>query len=225
MDLSKLFAQFVKEKPFLLNVTPKTIRWYWQSWNAFTRNVGIPEYLDRFVLNEFVMKLKESGINATSVNVYVCGINSFLSWLWENNLISERLKIKYLKEEKKVIQTFSDAQIKALIHWKPKDWHEWRLHAPIGTETSAKFSRNLIPPTGATLRTARLALIALIRSSPCGGSGRQLRAKFYSGVRQLPVLTDRAARVKVNMFSAAVLLLPGSPSSVCENITALCVLR
>jgi integrase/recombinase XerD len=133
MNLSTLFAQFVKEKTFLLNVTPKTIRWYHQSWNAFTRNVGTPEILDRFVLNDFVMKLRESGINATSVNVYICGINSFLTWLWENNHHSERLKIKYLKEEKKVIQTFSDSHIKALISWKPKDWHEQRLHALIGS--------------------------------------------------------------------------------------------
>lgn len=71
MDISVLFEQFVKEKTFLLNVTPKTLRWYRQSWNAITRNVGTPETLDRFVLNEFVIKLKESGISATSVNAYI----------------------------------------------------------------------------------------------------------------------------------------------------------
>lgn len=145
MDFAALFAQFVKEKTFLLNVTPKTIRWYHQSWNAFTRNVGTPEILDRFVLNEFVIKLRESGINATSCNVYICGINSFLTWLWENNHHGERLKVKYLKEEKKVIQTFTDAQIKALVSWKPKDWHEQRLHALICTiiDTGARIDELL----------------------------------------------------------------------------------
>lgn len=145
MDLSALFTQFVKEKTFLLNVTPKTIIWYNQSWNAFTRNVGIPEILDRFVLNDFVIKLRESGITATSCNVYICGINSFLSWLWENNYHSEHLKVKYLKEEKKVIQTFSDAQIKALVNWKPKNWHDHRLHALICTviDTGARIDELL----------------------------------------------------------------------------------
>jgi integrase/recombinase XerD len=131
MELGDLFERFVKEKKYLLNVTPKTEKWYRSSWIAFTRSVGTPENLDRFVLNDFVIKLKESGITATSINAYICGINTFLSWLWENNLISERLKIKYLREEKKVLQTFSDAHIRTLINWKPKDWHDWRMHALI----------------------------------------------------------------------------------------------
>jgi hypothetical protein len=28
------FEQFVKERKYLKNVTPRTEAWYWQSWNA-----------------------------------------------------------------------------------------------------------------------------------------------------------------------------------------------
>jgi integrase/recombinase XerD len=146
MDLNKLFNQFVREKKYLLNVTKKTETWYWMSWKAFTRNVGTPEILDRFVLNEFVIKLRESGIQAKSCNTYICAINTFLSWLWENHHTSERLKIKYLKAEEKVIQTYTDAEMRAFVNWKPKTWTERRLYALLMTliDTGARIDIELL---------------------------------------------------------------------------------
>lgn len=79
MNLESLFARFVKERRFIDNVTDKTLIWYRQAWRAFTRSVGTPENLDKQVLTEFVIKLRESGITATSCNVYIRAINSFLS--------------------------------------------------------------------------------------------------------------------------------------------------
>jgi integrase/recombinase XerD len=144
-NINGLFERFVKEKKFLLGVTPKTERWYRQSWNAFTRTVGSPEILDRFVLNDFVIRLRESGISPTSVNVYTCAINSFLSWLWENGHISERLKIKEVKAEKKIIQVFSDSQLETLISYRPKDFYEHRLHTMIlfAIDTGARIEEML----------------------------------------------------------------------------------
>lgn len=66
MNLDCLFEQFVKEKRFLHNVTNNTVIWYWQSWKAFKRSVGA-ERVDKQLLTELVMKLRESGISATSV--------------------------------------------------------------------------------------------------------------------------------------------------------------
>lgn len=128
MNLDDLFAQFVKERRFLDNVTDKTIQWYWQSWKAYKRTVGT-ETIDKLVLIEFVVKLRESGISVTSVNVYTRAINSFLSWLYEGRHTADHLKIKQIKEDKKIIQTLSDQQIKALLSWKPKSFYQWRLYA------------------------------------------------------------------------------------------------
>jgi integrase/recombinase XerD len=133
MNLNTLYEQFIREKKYLCNVTKKTEDWYRQSWSAFTRSVGTPENLDRSILNEFVIKLRESGIAATSVNVYTCAINSFLTWLYENEHINEKLKIKALKEEQKIIKTFTDNHIARLIHFKPKTLVEWRLYACVMT--------------------------------------------------------------------------------------------
>jgi hypothetical protein len=82
MDIGELFNQFVKEKTYLAGVTPKTVRFYRQSFTAYTRTVG-PVTPDRFILKGFVIKLREGGMSPAGVNVYIRGMNSFLTWLWE----------------------------------------------------------------------------------------------------------------------------------------------
>ena len=62
-------------------------------------------------------------------NVYIRGMNSFLSWLHESEYIPEPLKIKQLKTEQKIMQTFTDEQLKSIASFKPKTFTEARLHA------------------------------------------------------------------------------------------------
>jgi len=63
--------------------------------------------------------MRERGLSAVSCNVYICGLNSFLSWLHENDHTPERCKIKDLRVEKKVLQTLDERQIKKIVNWKP----------------------------------------------------------------------------------------------------------
>jgi integrase/recombinase XerD len=128
MNLEVLFENFVREKRFLNNVTDKTVTWYYQSWKAFKRTVGT-EKLDKATITEFMVKLRSTGISATSCNVYARAINSFLSWLYENEHTPEHYRIKKAKEEKKVIQTYSETHLKAFLSWKPKTWYDYRLYA------------------------------------------------------------------------------------------------
>jgi integrase/recombinase XerD len=129
--LSELFKQFVNEKRYLKNVTEKTVAFYNQSFNAFTRSIGdvSSSALDKPLLKQFVIGMRENDLSAISCNTYISGINSFLSWLYENEYTAEHLKVKQLKEEKKVIQTFSEEQIKRIICWKPKSPFDWRIHS------------------------------------------------------------------------------------------------
>ena len=145
MNIGELFNQFVKEKTFLAGVTPKTVRFYRQSFNAYTRSVGFA-CPDRFILNDFVIKLREGGMSPAGTNVYIRGMNSFLSWLWENGHTGERLKVKQIKEEKKIIKTYSEVELSALLNWKPKTWTEFRMHALIYTliDTGARIDIELL---------------------------------------------------------------------------------
>lgn len=97
--MQELIEQFVKEKQYLKNVTPKTVRFLYQSMYAFTRSLGEiePSSLNKAKLSEFVVKMRESGLSAISCNTYISGVNSFLTWLCENGYTSEHLKIKQLK--------------------------------------------------------------------------------------------------------------------------------
>lgn len=60
---------------------------------------------DKQTVNEFVLKMRES-VTPSSCNTYIRGMNSFFAWLHENELITEKLKIKQLKQTKKVILDF-----------------------------------------------------------------------------------------------------------------------
>jgi site-specific recombinase XerD len=128
MNLESLFAQFVKERQFIGNVTEKTVIWYRQSWRAFTRTVGTTEEINKRLLVEFITKLREQGLSVVSCNVYARAINSFLSWLHENEHTAEHFKIKQLREEKRIIQTFKDEHIRAILTFKPKGFYQWRLY-------------------------------------------------------------------------------------------------
>lgn len=129
--MQELIEQFVKEKQYLKNVTEKTVRFYHNSLNALIRTIGIirPSELNKALLNECIIKWRESGLSAISCNTYISGINSFLTWLHENRYTTEHLRMRELKTEKKVIQTFNDDHIKRLLSYKPKSFFQWRIYA------------------------------------------------------------------------------------------------
>lgn len=63
--LSSLFEQFLRERRFLKNVTPKTITWYETAFDSFTRTVSVtePGDLSKPVLQAFVVRLRERGLS------------------------------------------------------------------------------------------------------------------------------------------------------------------
>jgi integrase/recombinase XerD len=128
--LCNLFAQFTREKQFLNNVSPRTIKFYKDCLAAWKRTVG-DNLPDKQNIKEFVMRLQEEGIKVVTINIYIRGINSFLTWLLENEHIPEKLRIKQLKEPEKVLKVFSDEQLKALLSFRPRNYYEQRLYALI----------------------------------------------------------------------------------------------
>jgi site-specific recombinase XerD len=95
---------------------------------SFKKSLKIDE-LSKAALQLWVLTLREEGLKITSVISYARGVNSFLSWLSENEYIQQRLQIKILKEPEKVLKVFSDQQLRALLPWKPKGFCQQRLYA------------------------------------------------------------------------------------------------
>ena len=143
-SMDELFALFCKEKEYLKGVSPQTVRFYQHSYSAFKRYHG---EASKTGLNRFVLEMRESGMKVGSVNAFIRGMNSFLSWLHENQHITEKLKIKLLREDKRVLKTFSDLETKKLITFRPRGFADTRLHAMVCLmiDTGVRIKRDLHP--------------------------------------------------------------------------------
>lgn len=124
--MDELFEQFIRERIYLRNVSPKTVSYYKDAWKAFKRYGG--KELNQSQLNEFVVRMREAEIKPVSCNTFISGLNGFLVWLHECGHIREPLRIKKLKVEQTVVKTLSEIQIKAIISFKPQTFGQKRLH-------------------------------------------------------------------------------------------------
>jgi integrase/recombinase XerD len=124
--MDKLFEQFLNEKLYLKGVSKQTIQWYHYSFKAFKKS--LTGDITKQMLADFVIELRKSGVSTTTMNDYIRGVNVFLGWLYENEYIPKVLKIKRVKQEETIIETFTDKHLEAFISYKPKDAAEIRLH-------------------------------------------------------------------------------------------------
>ena len=90
--------------------------------------------------------MREANLSVTTCNISIRSFNSFLSWLRQHKHIGE-LRLKTLRDEKRVLKTFSDEQVKALIQWKPdlKNRNDIRIHAVLHflTDTGVRIGEAL----------------------------------------------------------------------------------
>ncbi|HWT77410.1 MAG TPA: tyrosine-type recombinase/integrase, partial [Candidatus Methylomirabilis sp.] len=110
-------ADFITERQYLKNVTPKTVAWYGDAFKAFD---GALE--SQATIKGRIVELRTRGISATSVNSWLRCINAFLKW------DQAGFKIPKLKEEQKVLATLSPEQMTRLIAFKPKGINQTRTH-------------------------------------------------------------------------------------------------
>jgi integrase/recombinase XerD len=123
-----LFERFIRDRRYLSNLSENTLYYYENCFKALSRVVTEVEEINKESLNTFVVSLRERGLKPSGANCYIRGINVFLGWMHENGHIQEPLKIKHLKENKPIMKTFTDAQIKIILSHKPKRFAERRLH-------------------------------------------------------------------------------------------------
>jgi site-specific recombinase XerD len=128
------FEQFIKERICLKNVSPRTVQWYRESF----------KWLSRFPLTEdglkdFVIAMRQAGLQPISCNNRIRVANAYLKWL------GSTLKLSRLKEEEKVLPTFQPSQVARLLAWKPKSDTGHRLHTLIALllDTGARIDEAL----------------------------------------------------------------------------------
>ena len=85
ITLDDLFQQFLRERTYVQNVTPKTREWYQHAWRAFSRaQVGRPcspgaPLISRSDLQDFVIHLSRAWGEARLVQYMVAGNELVLS--------------------------------------------------------------------------------------------------------------------------------------------------
>jgi site-specific recombinase XerD len=113
----KLFEMFLKEKQFLEGVSPATIYIYSKAWLAFERHKAV---ITKSGVKAFMVSMISSGVKPGTANSYARGINSFLTWLFENDYTEAHLKVPLTKEPKRVLHTYTPEEVEKIINHKPK---------------------------------------------------------------------------------------------------------
>jgi len=115
--MGQLFERFIQERRYLKNVSPRTIEWHEQSLHW----LGV-EGPSEEELRGFVLRMREAGLNATSVNCRIGSVNAYLRWA------GSPLRVAKLKQESYVPATYSKKQIQSIVRWQPHGFFQRRLH-------------------------------------------------------------------------------------------------
>ncbi len=128
------FAQFIKERKYLTNVTPATVEWYQQSFAWLSTES--PTDAD---LKDFVIRMRERGLKATACNNRIRAVNAYLKWA------GSPLRVAKLKEPQIVLPTLSQTQVNMLIKHKPEGFYQRRLFLIVLTllDTGCRISEVL----------------------------------------------------------------------------------
>ncbi len=103
------FQQFIRERQYLMNVSPATVQWYTHNFKWL-----MSESPTDAELKDMVMRMREKGLKATGCNSAIQAINVYLKWS------GSALRVAKLKEPQRILPTFTLPQVSQLIHWKPK---------------------------------------------------------------------------------------------------------
>ena len=91
--LSTYFEQFLRERTYIQNITPRTLEWYRAAWRAFEPSQVPASPTDEATplitkqdLQRFVIHLRERGVKPVSCNCWLRAMNAFCGWLHEQGV-------------------------------------------------------------------------------------------------------------------------------------------
>ena len=129
--LATLCDQFLRERRFLKNVTEPTLVWYrvaFRNYQALMPASDTAPLPTKATLQRFVVALRERGIRPVTCNTYIGAMNAFCAWLHDEGHAQERVKLSKLRVERRLLKLLDDAQMRALIGYKPKTFRQARVH-------------------------------------------------------------------------------------------------
>jgi len=118
-----LTEQFIQERTYFKNVTPKTVDWYRQSFHAFDGAMD-----SRASIGDRIGKLRTAGVSAISVNTYLRAVNAYFRWGHSEGHLPELIRIPKLNEEDKILATLTPEHVQRVIGFRPRGKYQQRIH-------------------------------------------------------------------------------------------------
>ncbi len=149
-SLAQYTERFVKERRFLKGVSPATEQWYKYSLKAFAPVLSEPFQSTTAFKTSVIARIEalmgeNRGNKAVSINPYLRCLKAFLKWCHEKQIVKEPIKLSWLKEEDKILNTFMLGQIELLKNRKPVGRNETRVRmaALTALDTGMRFQELL----------------------------------------------------------------------------------
>jgi integrase/recombinase XerD len=134
VSLDQRFDQFLRERTYVHNVTPKTRDWYQSAWHAFKRSRPQPHPATEITnadLLAFVVHLRERGVKPVSCNTWLRAMNAFCRWLHEQGEAPALVKLRPQRLEKRIIRTHDEAALRVVLSHRPKTFDHCRVHSVV----------------------------------------------------------------------------------------------
>jgi site-specific recombinase XerD len=111
---------FITELRYIRNVSAATLEIYAHAFKAFA---GATD--SRATVVQRIAELRSRGVLPVSVNTYLRCVNAYFNWRHIEHQ-QERIRIPRLKEEQKLISTFTPEQVARVVNGKPVGRNETR---------------------------------------------------------------------------------------------------
>jgi site-specific recombinase XerD len=132
--LAALFDQFLTERRYLKNVTSATLVWYRVAFTNYAAIAGTDPAAPlptKASLLAFVVALRERGIRPVTCNTYIGAMNAFCAWLHQEGHSAQRAKLSKLRVERRLLTLLDEAQMRALIGYRPKTFRQARVQLAV----------------------------------------------------------------------------------------------
>jgi len=110
MNLWSFTERFIQERKILNNVSPATLAWYRYSLKAFQPVLdaefeAMTPFKAAVIARIGELQAEGRGNKAVSINTYLRCLKAFMNWCYSEEIVKERFKLSWLKEEDKILAT------------------------------------------------------------------------------------------------------------------------
>ena len=150
-SVQQFFDDFIEQAEARLS--PKSVRAYKQAYHRLIEWNGGEELemdeLDEKLFFRFVNGLKKELVKPASINCYLRGWRTFVNWLYENEYIDKKIKVRMVEAQEEEFKCYSlEEQQKLIAKPRPKDsfvqWRTWAIvNWALSTGNRAATIRNV----------------------------------------------------------------------------------